>query len=225
MLYIFVQSIYLLILVVCYLAMFTGIVERICEVKSIQSLKKTKSRYVADLRLSIDLGNLSKGLKTGKSISVNGACLTITELHNNIAEFELVGETVRRTNLGMIKKGDRLNIERSMRPTDRFDGHIVQGHVDCTGIINDKKVSISETKITIHIEDCAWGSQFMVSKGSITVDGVSLTIVDTSSNSFTIALIPHTLSNTTLGTKPVGEKVNIEFDIIGKYIANILPKN
>jgi riboflavin synthase len=208
--------------------MFTGIIESLCEIKSINEIKKGNStKYPAEIKFSVDIGNLSKGLKIGQSIAVNGVCLTITKLNNNIAEFSVIGETVRKTCLDSIKKGDRVNIERSMRASDRFDGHFVQGHVDCTGIIHDKIVFPTETKLIIKIsEELKESFQYIVLKGSITIDGISLTVVDIDNkNLLSISLIPHTLKKTTLGIKSIGDKVNIEFDILGKYISKLLPKN
>jgi riboflavin synthase len=206
--------------------MFTGIIESLCEIKSINEIKKGNSKYPAEIKFSIDIGNLSKGLKIGQSIAVNGVCLTITKLNNNIAEFSVIGETVRKTCLDSIKKGEKVNIERSMRVSDRFDGHFVQGHVDCTGIIYDKIVFPTETKLIIKIfgELKEESFRYVVRKGSITIDGISLTVVDIDNkNLLSISLIPHTLKKTTLGIKSIGDKVNIEFDIIGKYISRLLP--
>ena len=206
--------------------MFTGIVESLCEVKTIKSLKIKESKSTPEIKLAINLKGLDKGLKKGQSICINGTCLTITNLRNGIAEFELVGETVKRTCLNVIKKGDKVNIERSMQASGRFDGHFVQGHVDCVGIIHDKKTFPTETKIVIKIpEEKRDMLSFIVSKGSIAIDGISLTVVDLSDLLFSISLIPHTLENTTLGIKSIGDLVNIEFDIIGKYISKLLPKN
>lgn len=208
--------------------MFTGIIESLCEIKSIDKIKKDDSKYPAEIKLSIDIGNLSKGLKIGQSIAVNGVCLTITKLNINIAEFSVIGETVRKTCLDSIKKGERVNIERSMRASGRFDGHFVQGHVDCTGIIYDKIVFPTETKLIIKIsKELKESFQYIVQKGSITIDGISLTVVDIDNNNnlLSISLIPHTLNRTTLGIKSIGDKVNIEFDLIGKYISKLLPKN
>ena len=206
--------------------MFTGIVESLCEVKSIKYLKNNIPKSSSEIKLTIDLKGLGKNLKIGQSISVNGTCLTITNLHNGIAEFELVGETVKRTCLNLIKKGDKTNIERSMRASGRFDGHFVQGHVDCIGIIHDKIILSNETKIIIEIpEEKKEMLRFIVSKGSIAIDGISLTVVDVTGLLFSISLIPHTLKNTTLGIKSIGDPVNIEFDIVGKYISKLLPKN
>jgi len=207
------------------LKMFTGIIESLCDVKSIY-LKNKISKSSPEIKLTIDLKGLGKGLKIGQSISVNGTCLTITNLHNGIAEFELVGETVKRTCLNLIKKGDKTNIERSMRASGRFDGHFVQGHVDCIGIIHDKIILPNETKIVIEIpEEKKEMLRFIISKGSIAIDGISLTVVDVTGLLFSISLIPHTLKNTTLGIKSIGDPVNIEFDIVGKYISKLLPKN
>jgi riboflavin synthase len=209
--------------------MFTGIIESLCEIKSIDEIKKGNSKYPAEIKFSIDIGNLSKGLKIGQSIAVNGVCLTITKLNNNIAEFSVIGETVRKTCLDSIKKGERVNIERSMRASGRFDGHFVQGHVDCTGIIYDKIVFPTETKLIIKIsEELKESFQYIVQKGSITIDGISLTVVDIDNNNnnlLSISLIPHTLKRTTLGIKSIGDKDNIEFDLISKYISKLLPKN
>lgn len=206
--------------------MFTGIIESLCEVKSIKHLKKNKSNPLVRIKLSIDLKELSKDLKVGQSVCINGTCLTITGLSDDIAEFELIGETVNRTCLNLIKKGDKVNTERSMKMSDRFDGHIVQGHIDCVGVIYDKIFSPQETKIFIKIpDDSRKLSSFIVTKGSIAVDGISLTIVDIKDNIFSISLIPHTLKITTLGIKTVGDPVNIELDIVGKYISKLLPKN
>lgn len=206
--------------------MFTGIIESLCEVKSIKHLKKYKSNPLVRIKLSIDLKELSKDLKIGQSVCINGTCLTITGLSDDIADFELIGETVNRTCLNLIKKGDKVNTERSMKMSDRFDGHIVQGHIDCVGVIYDKIFSPQETKIFIKIpDDSRKLSSFIVTKGSIAVDGISLTIVDIKDNIFSISLIPHTLKITTLGIKTVGDPVNIELDIVGKYISKLLPKN
>ena len=206
--------------------MFTGIVESLCEVKSIKYLKNNITKSSSEIKLTIDLKGLGKGLKIGQSISVNGTCLTITNLRNGIAEFELVGETVKKTCLNLIKKGDKTNIERSMRASGRFHGHFVQGHVDCIGIIHDKIIFPTETKIVIKIpEEKKEMLSFIVSKGSIAIDGISLTVVDVTGLVFSISLIPHTLKNTTLGIKSIGDPVNIEFDIVGKYISKLLPKN
>lgn len=206
--------------------MFTGIIESLCKIKSIKVIKQVKSKYHAEITFSVDLQELSKGLKIGQSIAVNGVCLTVTKLHGNIAEFLVIGETIRKTSLDSIKKDDRVNIERSMKASGRFDGHFVQGHVDCTAIIYDKIVYPTETKLIIKFsKEQKHYLQYVIPKGSITIDGISLTVVDLEENLLSVSLIPHTLKKTTLGIKLIGDKVNIEFDIIGKYISRLLPKN
>jgi riboflavin synthase len=205
--------------------MFTGIIEALCKVKTAKEIKKETTKYPAEFALSIDLGKLSKGLKNGQSVGVNGVCLTITKLYGSIAEFSLIGETIRKTSLGSIKRGDRVNIERSMKASGRFDGHFVQGHVDCTGIIQDKIIYPNETKLFIKLSGTQnQSSRYVLQKGSITIDGISLTVVDIEKNLISVSLIPHTLEKTTLGRKSIGDIVNIEFDIVGKYISRLLPK-
>jgi riboflavin synthase len=206
--------------------MFTGIIESLCKIKSIKEIKQNKSKYPAEIAFSIDLGKLSTGLKTGQSVAVNGVCLTVTKLKGSIAEFSAIGETIRKTSLGCIKKGDRVNIERSMKASGRFDGHFVQGHVDCTAIIYDKIIYPTETKLIIKFsQEQEQYFQYIIPKGSITIDGISLTVVDLKQNLLSISLIPHTLKKTNLGIKSIGDRVNVEFDIIGKYILKLLPKN
>ncbi len=197
--------------------MFTGIVEGMGRVKSI-----SKSKRGADTIMRVSLGRLGKSLRRGDSVCINGACLTVTKLSKGEAEFEMVAETIRRTNLGGVKPGDKVNIERSMKVGDRLEGHFVLGHVDGMGTIEDVQKLPSETKIWIKLDKELTGSP--VSKGSIAVDGVSLTIVDVEDDRVSVSLIPHTLSVTTLGLRRKGDRVNIETDILGKYVASNLTK-
>lgn len=197
--------------------MFTGIVEGMAKVKAI-----SKSSKGAETIIRVKLGRLAEGLKVGNSVCINGACLTVTELSKSEAEFQVVAETIRRTNLGQIKVGDKVNIERSLRVGDRLEGHFVLGHVDGTGIIDDIIKLASETKFWIKLDKDLEKS--IVSKGSITVDGVSLTLVDVEEDRVSVSLIPYTLRETTLGIRSEGDKVNIETDILGKYVASSLPK-
>lgn len=202
--------------------MFTGIIEGLAEVKSI--FKIGSNDRAADTRLCISLGRKFKGdLKVGDSLSVNGACLTATRISKTV-DFEIINETLNRTCLGFLKAGDRVNIERSLRLGNRLEGHFLLGHVDGTGIIKKITKSSTETRLSIRILDRKLMS-FIVPKGSIAIDGVSLTIIKVKDKSKTIsvALIPHTLGTTTLGLKSIGERVNIETDIIGKYISRHLP--
>lgn len=202
--------------------MFTGIIEGLAEVKSVSKAKNKDTG--ASIRIRIHLGRLSRGMKTGSSISVNGACLTITKLRRHEADFDIIGETTKLTCLNSLKAGDKVNIERSLRLGNRLEGHLVLGHIDGTGTIEKVLRFNTETKIWIKVENLKLLSS-IVSKGSIAIDGISLTVVDTTRGSISVAIIPHTLSLTTLGYKSEGNCVNIETDILGKYTTKELPKN
>ena len=200
--------------------MFTGIVEATGIVKSIVKIKDTNR--TADNKIGIDLGNLSKGLQVGDSVNVNGTCLTATRILKSIAYFEAVKETMKRTSLGMLKVGDHVNLERSLKISDRIEGHIVLGHIDGVGKIEDIVKIPAETKIWINVrKDIA---KFLVPKGSVALDGISFTIVDIMKSKFSIALVPHTLAVTTFKNKQKGDKVNIEIDILTKNVAKLLPQ-
>jgi len=202
--------------------MFTGIVEGLARVRSISKIKaKNKA---ADTKMSIYLGRLQKGLKIGDSISVNGACLTITKLHKGCADFEIVDETMKRTSMRSLQPGEKVNIERSLRLNGRLEGHIVLGHVDGTGVIQGIITYQTQTRLSITVQDrkllCA-----IVPKGSLAIDGISLTVVDVKGDTISVVLIPHTLAITTLGLKSKGDRVNLEIDVIGRYVVkNILKK-
>ncbi len=191
--------------------MFTGIIEGQGIVKKF--VNKTKNRSAA--KMGIDLGNLAKGLQIGDSVAINGVCLTTTHISEKQAEFEMIAETLKKTNLGMIKSGDKVNIERSLKVGERMEGHFVLGHIDGTGKIMKIEKLSKEIKFWIELpKDLA---RFVVKKGSITVDGISLTLVDVLKNKISICIIPHTMKITNLGSKKIGDKVNIETDILGKY--------
>lgn len=187
--------------------MFTGIIE----VKS-----KIKAHDVCDEILTISIEKPDElDLKNGQSISVNGTCLTVVDFGGDIFKVELMKETLSKTIFG-INIPKTVNLERAMLPSDRFEGHIVQGHIDGTGEVVAVKKESDTTKLTI-----TYNSEFerlIVSKGSITVDGVSLTVVDVKEGEFSVSLIPYTLSNTTLSSIDERDMVNLEFDIVGKYI-------
>jgi len=190
---------------------FTGIIEGQGIVKKF--VNKTKNRSAA--KMGIDLGNLAKGLQIGDSVAINGVCLTTTHILEKQAEFEMIAETLKKTNLGMIKSGDKVNIERSLKVGERMEGHFVLGHIDGTGKIMKIEKLSKEIKFWIELpKDLA---RFVVKKGSITVDGISLTLVDVLKNKISICIIPHTMKITNLGSKKIGDKVNIETDILGKY--------
>jgi riboflavin synthase len=200
--------------------MFTGIIEGTGIVKSVAKIKNVKR--AADKRIEIDLGNLSKGLEVGNSVNVNGTCLTAIRILKTRAYFEVVKETTTRTSLGLLKAGDRVNLERSLRINDRIEGHIVLGHIDGVGKIEDIVKIPSETKIWISVNKKIANS--LVPKGSIALDGISFTIVDVSKTAFSITLVPHTLAVTTFKNKRKGDKVNIEVDILSRYVAKLLPQ-
>jgi riboflavin synthase len=201
---------------------FTGIIEGLAEVKSIDRAKKKGADTVMQVRLG---PRMSRGLKVGDSVCINGACLTVTKLSkkDSTAQFELVAETVRRTSLGSVRPGDKVNIERSMKVGERLEGHFVLGHVDGTATILDRQETPSETKMWFQLDSGAL-ARSLVEKGSVAVDGISLTVVDVDGDKFSVSLIPHTLAITTLGSKKKGDRVNIETDVLSKYIAKSLPK-
>lgn len=198
--------------------MFTGIVKGMAMVTS-----TTKSRSGAETIIRVRLGKFGRGLRKGDSVCINGACLTATKISKGEAEFEMISETIRRTNLGRARPGEMVNVERSLRVGDRLEGHFVLGHVDGTGIIEDIRKTLSETTIWIKLEGALIKS--VVSKGSIAVDGVSLTLVNVEGNRVSVSLIPHTLKVTTLGMKHRGDRVNIETDVLGKYVITNLPSD
>jgi len=199
--------------------MFTGIVKGTGKIKYVSRFA-TGNFYC---RVTIDLGSCAQGLKIGDSICINGACLTVTGLKKRVASFELVKETVDKTTFGLMKRGDKVNLERSLMAKDRLEGHIVLGHIDDIGKILEIFNLSNGTIIWIKITNAVM-MKFIVPKGSITVDGISLTVVDVRKNKFSIALVPHTVCKTSIASKVKGDFVNIEFDILGKYVASLLPQ-
>jgi riboflavin synthase len=197
--------------------MFTGIVKGVGRVTSV-----SKGKNGAEMIIRVRLGKFGRGLKKGDSVCINGACLTATKLSKGEAEFEMISETIRRTNLGQTKPGEIVNIERSLRVGDRLEGHFVLGHVDGTGVIENIQKMSSETTIWIKLDK--WLTKSLAPKGSISVDGVSLTLVGVEGDRVSVSLIPQTLKVTTLGMKRKGDRVNIETDILGKYVITNLPK-
>ncbi len=193
--------------------MFTGIVEELAQIKSIEP-KSKGIRYAIFSKVVVD------DLKIGDSISVNGVCLTIVKRGKDSFCMDLVEETLNKSNLGELKVGDSVNLERALKVSDRLGGHIVQGHVETLGVILEKQMQDEEAILSVGL-DPEW-MRFCIPKGSITLDGVSLTIARINGNIIEIALIPHTLENTTLGIKGKSETLNIETDIIGKYIDRLL---
>ncbi|QLH08231.1 riboflavin synthase [Candidatus Nitrosotenuis sp. DW1] len=192
--------------------MFTGIVEGIGKVIKIE--KKTDNRSA--VKMTVDLGKHARGLKIGQSVALNGVCLTVTGISNSKCNFEMIEETTKKTDLGNLKEGEVINIERSLKVGDRMEGHFVLGHVDGVGII--KKIERKPKEIKIWFEIPRNLAKFVVQKGSIAIDGISLTVVDVRKNLASVCLIPHTVDVTNFHTRKIGDKVNIETDILGKYI-------
>ncbi len=192
--------------------MFTGIVEGIGKVKKIS--KATKNRSA--IQMIVDLGKYGKGLKIGQSVALNGVCLTATKLSKTGCTFEMIEETTKKTDLGNLEVGGIVNIERSLKAGDRLEGHFVLGHVDGVGII--KKIEKKPKEVQVWFEVPKALSKYVVKKGSIAMDGISLTVVDVKKNLASVCLIPHTIEVTNFKTKNIGDKVNIETDILGKYI-------
>ena len=201
--------------------MFTGIIEGLGEVKSISSMKKDLRRS-ADMRLKLKIPTrLLKGLKLGDSMNLNGTCLTVVNKRNQMVEFELVRETTKKSQIGQLKKGDLVNVERSLQVGDRLGGHIVLGHTDGLGIVDEINRKETETIMWIISKNHEL-MRYIAQKGSIAIDGISLTSneVNGKRNKFSVSLIPFTLENTTLGLKRKGELVNIEIDVLSRYVIN-----
>ncbi|MFD0418559.1 riboflavin synthase [Streptomyces sp. NPDC127108] len=193
--------------------MFTGIVEELGEVTAVENLGDA-SRF--RLRGPV----VTDGAKHGDSIAVNGVCLTVVEHEDDEFTADVMAETLDRSSLGVLVPGSKVNLERPTAVGDRLGGHIVQGHVDGTGTIVDRKPSDNWEIVKVSLPEGL--ARYVVEKGSITVDGVSLTVVDAGADHFTISLIPTTLALTTLGIKQPGDPVNLEVDVIAKYVERLL---
>lgn len=194
--------------------MFTGIIEEMGIVKSI------KSKVI-----TIEANKIFDDLKLGDSVSVNGTCLTVSSFSNKIFNADITSETLSRTNLGDLKSGFKVNLERALTLNGRLGGHIVSGHIDGVGIV--KNISKKSEDIELVIEVPTNLMKYIIEKGSVAIDGISLTVakVDNNKNNFSVAIIPHTLKETVLYYKKAGDKVNIENDIIGKYVERLLSFN
>ena len=192
--------------------MFTGIVEGVGTVNKISKITKNRSA----IEMTIDLGKQVKGLKIGQSVALNGVCLTATKLIKSKCIFEMIEETTKKTDLGNLKVGGIVNIERSLKAGDRLEGHFVLGHVDGVGVI--KKILKKPKEVQVYFEVPKNLAKYIVKKGSIAIDGISLTVVDIKKTLASVSLIPHTIEITNFHTKKIGDKVNIETDILGKYI-------
>jgi riboflavin synthase len=191
--------------------MFTGIIERMGVVSS---LKKEQD----NLNITIK-SDITKELKIDQSIAHNGVCLTIVDIINDMYTVTAINETLEKSNLGVLTVGDKINLERAMVLGDRLDGHIVQGHVDQTAICTKVTEENGSWMFTFEYDDLK--ENITIEKGSITVNGVSLTVVNSKDNEFSVAIIPYTFNNTNFCQIKVGSIVNLEFDVIGKYVARL----
>jgi riboflavin synthase len=192
---------------------FAGIIERVCKVASVRPAREA-------VRLEVELSDLLDGLELGASVAINGVCLTLAERRGSVGGFDAVPETWRLTSLSALKPGDAVNVERSLRVGDRLDGHFVQGHVDGVGRVERIDKDGGEHKLWISVD--AELMRYIVRKGSIALDGTSLTVVDVAENRFSVALIPTTLERTVLGRRRVGDAINIETDILARLIVSRL---
>ncbi len=197
--------------------MFTGLVEELGKVKTIE--KGAKS-----VRITIAAKKVLEDVKLGDSIAVNGTCLTAVDFDSTYFTADVMPETVNKTVLAHLRPGDLVNLERTLRLGDRFGGHMVSGHVDSVGKIIAKDQN--DIAIIVKISVTPETSRYIIKKGSIAIDGISLTVVEANDTWFSVSLIPHTAKMTTLGYKRVGDSVNLETDIIGKYVEKLLmPKS
>jgi riboflavin synthase len=191
--------------------MFTGIIESL---GVIQEIKKDKD----NVHITID-STITNELKIDQSVAHNGICMTVVSIVDSLYTVTAIGETIKKTNLAYLKIGDSINLERAMKLGDRLDGHIVQGHVDQVGTCIVAKETNGSWFYTFEYDQTI--GNITIEKGSITVNGVSLTVVDSRKNEFSVAIIPYTYDHTNFNSFEVGTKVNLEFDLIGKYISKL----
>ena len=199
--------------------MFTGIVEELGTVAAVEDQGDA-------IRLGISASTVLEGTGLGDSISVNGCCLTVTSIDGDTWTADVMQETLDKTSLYGVRPGDSVNLERAVTADKRLGGHIVQGHVDGVGTVVGRRPSEHWEIVEIELPapDAKGGlARYLVDKGSITVDGVSLTVVEAGSDRFTVSLIPETLARTTLGSRQPGDRVNLEVDVIAKYVERLLP--
>ena len=189
--------------------MFTGIIEGLGTVKSL-------TRAAGGLRMGIEADFSVDKIKIGDSIAVSGACLTLVHFQDNIFEVDVAPETLVKTTLGKAKRGDKVNLERALRLGDRLDGHMVTGHVDGVGVVKAMRPLANAMLFAFGVPEALL--RYIVQKGSVAVDGISLTVNACKRGAFDVSIIPHTAKMTTMGFKKVGDSVNIETDILGKYV-------
>jgi riboflavin synthase len=194
--------------------MFTGIVEELATVRAVTARD-------GGARIEIDANAVLEDATVGASIAVDGVCLTVVELGDGWFGADAVSETLTRSNLGDLVSGDSVNLERPLQLSDRFGGHLVQGHVDATGVLAARDAQPDGSHV-VRIDAPDEVLRYVVHKGSITVDGISLTVAALHDDGFSIAVIPHTLAVTTLGTRAIGARVNLEVDLLAKYVERLL---
>lgn len=196
--------------------MFTGLV---AELGRVEILKRAGASY----ELTVNALKLAPFLRIGDSVAVNGACLTVVGNSGKSVTVDVMPETVRLTTIGLLQRGDKVNLERALRLQDGLDGHIVSGHVEGVGTIKEQRPDGIACVMTFAADKALL--RYIVPKGSIAIDGISLTVTEVSPHGFSVSLIPHTMKETTLGFKTVGARVNLETDIIGKYVEKMLTDN
>ena len=193
--------------------MFTGIIEEIGTISAIR-------RNPLEAKLTISAEKIFSDLKIGDSVAVNGVCLTASDISDNTFTADVMNETFNRSSLSELKSGSPVNLERAMTANGRFGGHIVAGHVDGIGIITNIKKDDNAIWYTISAENCIM--KYIIEKGSVAIDGISLTVAEVSKDSFSVSVIPHTARETILSHKKAGDKVNLENDLVGKYVEKLL---
>jgi len=192
--------------------MFTGIIIGTGKVTKLNPKPKSRSA----IQMTVDLGKYVRGLKIGQSVAINGVCLSATKISRNKCVFEMIDETTKKTDLGNVKAGSTVNVERSLKVGDRLEGHFVLGHIDGVATIIKIEKKPKEVKIWFKIPKKL--TKYVVKKGSIALDGISLTLVDVKKDVASVCLIPHTINVTNFKSKKIGDKLNIETDVLGKYI-------
>jgi len=195
--------------------MFTGIIEEIGTIRSL-----TKGAKSFSMEITADMA--ASGLCPGDSVNTNGACLTVTALGQNSFTLDVMPETMRSTNLGSLKEGSQVNLERALQLSSRLGGHLVSGHIDGTGLI--RRIKKEDNAVWITVNAAPEILRYMIPKGSVSLDGISLTVVHVDEFSFDVSLIPHTMAVTTLRDKKPGENLNIECDMVAKYIEKFTAK-
>ena len=193
--------------------MFTGIVEEMGKIVRVEKVAKSS-------RLTVSGDKIFSDLKLGDSVATNGVCLTVTSFSKGIFTADVMNETLKRSNLGELRQGSMVNLERAMIANGRFGGHIVSGHIDGTGVIT--KIEQDDIAVWYTIRADRKIMKYIIEKGSVAIDGISLTIAKVTDNDFAVSLIPHTAKETVLGYKKTGDTVNLENDVVGKYIEHFL---